>query len=85
MGGPGEDLPEAGPQTQGPISDREERSHEAALPEAPQHAGTGLGGLTVAELRREQLLAAIVTGADDHEQAAVLLFQAGTDTPSHQR
>ena len=67
------------PQPEGAIADRHERRREAALAQAAQDGGPGLGALAIAEFEREQLLGPVRPGADDHEQTRVLRFESGTE------
>lgn len=58
------------PEAEGTVAHRQQgRGGEAPLAQPPQHARPGLGALAVAELHREQLLAPILAGPDDHQQA----------------
>jgi hypothetical protein len=73
------DLAEGGPQPERAVADPQQRLVEATLAQVAQDVGPGVGALAIAEGHPEQLLAPIRTRADDHEQARVLGFQAGTE------
>ena len=51
------------------------RDHEAAVPEIEQHFAPRLRALPVAVGDRQQLLAAQLVGADDHEDALLVVIE----------
>jgi len=51
------------------------RDHEASALEIEQHFAPGLGALPVAVGDRQQLLAAHLVGADDHQDALLVVIE----------
>jgi len=70
-----EDLGQRRPEAESAVAAGEER-FEAADEQSPEHLGPGRTALPITELHREEVLSAILTGADDDEQAAVLGLQS---------
>ena len=74
-----EHLPQGRPEAERSVADGEHRRAETAIAEVAQDVGPGVGALTVAELHRQELLAAVGPGADHHQQAAVLYLGADAE------
>lgn len=72
----GEHLTQRAPEPERAVADRQDRSTHAAPLAAAEQIQPGLGGLTVPVIEGDQLLGAIGTHADHHQQAHLVLLEA---------
>ena len=75
LAGVGEHLPHGLPEPQRAVADREHRRPHAAAAAITQQIGPGFGGFPEAIGERDELLAAVGTDPDHHQQAQLLLVQ----------
>src|ERR1035437_1101127 len=77
--GLGEHLAQRSPESQCPVSRRQDRGAHAAAGGVAEQVSAGLGGLPVPVGQRDELLAAVGADADHDQQAQLVLLQADVD------
>ncbi len=75
----GEHLGQPGPEAQRPVADGQGRGAHAAAGAVAQQVSPGLGRFAVAIGQGDELLAAVGTHADEHQQAQFRLVEADGD------